>query len=477
MYYRLAEPYAFRGYKGLPYAIRAEQGRKLFDRPLFFGKESFLALLYCNGTEPVEPEALDEKTRAALQELLSRGILTASEAPMEPLKSYQRYRVYPSRYLDKVHWSITGRCNFRCRHCLVSAPDGHHPEPTLEQCLDVIRQLEACGVHRVDVTGGEPLVRRDCDVLFRALSEHRIFIGTIFTNASLLTGEVLDQLEKYGHHPAFQLSFDGLGCHDWLRGVPGAEQQADAAFHLLRERGFAATAAMCLHRKNKGSLRDTANYLARNGVHLLRVNAPQELGIWKQYAQEYALTRQERWEVYRDYIPRYFEDGMPIDLQLDGYFSCKRGSTDYKVPFVHRAPENADWSRLPYCEAMQHTAYISPEGHLLPCMGFADSPVDQACPSVFQQPLGELSQKSHYADLVATKLSDLLAKDAECARCPHLHSCCGGCMQESMTEDGDYLVRDQEACWFFKNVGEAAVRAVADAAIARHALLRGTEGA
>ena len=466
MYYRLTEPYAFRGYKGLPYAIRAEQGKGLLDKPFFFGKETFLALLYCNGTEPVTLEVLDEKTRATFQELLSHGILSASEAPMAPLKSYQRYHVYPSRYLGKVHWSITGRCNFRCRHCLVSAPDGHHPEPTLDECMDVIRQMEACGVHRVDITGGEPFVRRDCEAIFRALSEHRIFINIIFTNASLLTGEVLDLLEKYGHHPGFQLSFDGLGCHDWLRGVPGAEKQADAAFHLLKERGFFASAAMCVHQKNRDSLRDTANYLARNGVSSLRVNAPQELGLWKQYALEYALTRQEIWDVYRDYIPRYFEDGMPIDIQLDGYFSCKRGSTDYKVPFVHHAPSNSDWRKLPYCEAMQHTAYISPEGHLLPCMGFSDTPVEKASPSVFMQPLGELTQKSYYADMVATKLSDLLAKEPECAQCPHLPVCCGGCMQASMTEDGDYLVRDKEICWFFKNVGEAAVLAVADAAIA-----------
>ena len=467
MYYRLTEPYAFRGYKGLPYAIRAEQGSRLFDEPLFFGKEPFLALLYCNGTEPVELESLDKKSRAVFQKLLSQGILTASETPMEPLKSWQRYHVYPSRYLNKVHWSITGRCNFRCRHCLVSAPDGHHPEPTLEQCMDVIRQMAACGIHRVDITGGEPLVRRDCEAIFRALSEHRIFISLIYTNASLLTGEVLDLLEAYGHHPTFQLSFDGLGCHDWLRGVPGAEKQADAAFRLLMERGFPATAAMCLHQKNRDSLRDTVNYLARNGVHLLRVNAPQEMGLWKQYAQDYALTNQALWEVIRNYIPRYFEDGMPLGIQLDGYFSCKRGSTEYMVPFVHHAPRDADWSRFPYCEAMQHTAYISPEGRLLPCMGFSDTPVEKHSPSVFDQPLGQLTQKSYYADVVATKVSDLLAKEPECAQCPHLPACCGGCMQESMTEDGDYLVRDREICWFFKNVGEAAVSAIADAAIAK----------
>ena len=40
-------------------------------------------------------------------------------------------------------------------------------------------------------------------------------------------------------------------------------------------------------------------------------------------------------------------------------------------------------------------------------------------------------------------------------------------MLESMTEEGDYLVRDEKICWFFKNVGEAAVREVADAAIAK----------
>ena len=467
MYYRLTEPYAFRGYKGLPYAIRAEQGSRLFDEPLFFGKEPFLALLYCNGTEPVELESLDEKSRAVFQKLLSQGILTASETPMEPLKSWQRYHVYPSRYLNKVHWSITGRCNFRCRHCLVSAPDGRHPEPTLEQCMDVIRQMAACGIRRVDVTGGEPLVRRDCEAIFRALSEHRISIGLIFTNASLLTGEVLDLLEKYGHYPTFQLSFDGLGCHDWLRGVPGAEKQADAAFRLLKDRGFPATAAMCLHQQNRDSLRDTVQYLAQNGVRLLRVNTPQEMGLWKQYAQEYALSNQARWEIIRDYIPRYFEDGMPIDIQLDGFFSCKKGSTEYSVPFVHRTPREPDWRRLHYCEAMQRTAYISPEGRLLPCMGFSDTPVEQRSPSVFDQPLGQLTQKSYYTDVVATKVSDLLAKEPECAQCPHLPACCGGCMQASMTEDGDYLVRDKDICWFFKNVGEAAVRAVADAAIAR----------
>ena len=51
MYYRLKEPWTFRGWKKMPYALRAEYGEKKHERPLFMEKEPFMALLYCNGEE------------------------------------------------------------------------------------------------------------------------------------------------------------------------------------------------------------------------------------------------------------------------------------------------------------------------------------------------------------------------------------------------------------------------------------------
>jgi hypothetical protein len=35
---------------------------------------------------------------------------------------------------------------------------------------------------------------------------------------------LLDELERRDMHPGFHMSFDGLGWHDWLRGVEGAER-------------------------------------------------------------------------------------------------------------------------------------------------------------------------------------------------------------------------------------------------------------
>ncbi|MBO6041429.1 MAG: radical SAM protein [Oscillospiraceae bacterium] len=465
MYYRLKAPWAFRGWERTPYAIQAQAGRDKHKRPYFFRQQPFLELLYCNGEEEVDLSSLSAEGRQIFGEFLANGILEQSETPMSPLESWQRYHVFPARYVETVHWSITGKCNFNCRHCLVSAPNAHHPQLPLDDCLHIVDEIARCGIRRVDITGGEPLVRKDFEQIVESLSRYGIDIGVLFTNASLLSRDIVEMLRKHHQRPAFQLSFDGLGHHDWLRGVPGAEQQADAAFRLLQEIGAPVTVAMCIHKGNRDSLSDTVRYLAGYGVQTLRLNAPQELGLWREYADEYALSEDEVWETYAAYLPRYFADGMPLTLDLDGYFHCRKGSTKYSIPYIHHPKPDTDWTRIPYCESVRWNTYISPEGLLAPCMGFSDTALKERFPSVLEHPLSELTLAGTTYDIVTTSVADLLKKNPECAACPHLPQCCGGCMLESMTEDGDYLVPDQRICYFFKHIGEAKVREAADAAI------------
>ena len=92
MYYKLAEPFAFRGFKRLPYAVRAESGE-----------------------HDICAENLSDDVRLTFADMIKAGVLVKSDSPLASPKSYQRYKVYPCRCVDKVHRAITGKCNFRCR--------------------------------------------------------------------------------------------------------------------------------------------------------------------------------------------------------------------------------------------------------------------------------------------------------------------------------------------------------------------------
>ncbi len=50
--------------------------------------------------------------------------------------------------------------------------------------LHITREIASCGVRRVDITGGEPLMRKDFEEIVRELSNYGIDIGTLFTYPS-----------------------------------------------------------------------------------------------------------------------------------------------------------------------------------------------------------------------------------------------------------------------------------------------------
>lgn len=85
--------------------------------------------------------------------------------------------------------SVTDRCNLRCRYCM---PEGIAWGERREILgLEEIREVAACGaelgIRHVRLTGGEPLVRKDCCRLVEMLKAvPGIETVTITTNGVLL---------------------------------------------------------------------------------------------------------------------------------------------------------------------------------------------------------------------------------------------------------------------------------------------------
>ena len=67
------------------------------------------------------------------------------------------------RTIDYLRLSVTDRCNYRCRYCMPEAgvcKREHRDMLSFEELFEVASACVRCGVRKIRLTGGEPLVRR-----------------------------------------------------------------------------------------------------------------------------------------------------------------------------------------------------------------------------------------------------------------------------------------------------------------------------
>ena len=75
------------------------------------------------------------------------------------------------REIDYMRFSITDRCNLRCKYCM---PEGIDCMPrwavlSLEEFEAIAIAAASLGIKKIKVTGGEPLARKSCPQLVKML--------------------------------------------------------------------------------------------------------------------------------------------------------------------------------------------------------------------------------------------------------------------------------------------------------------------
>ncbi len=102
------------------------------------------------------------------------------------------------RPLRDLRISVTDRCNFRCSYCMPKevfdkdyAYLPHSALLSFEEITRVARLFAAHGVRKIRLTGGEPLLRKNIEILIEQLAALRTVDGepldiTLTTNGSLL---------------------------------------------------------------------------------------------------------------------------------------------------------------------------------------------------------------------------------------------------------------------------------------------------
>ena len=119
MYYRLQDVYVLRGWEKMNTALVERPQNKVTA----LAPREFNVLMLCDGETDFSDLDLSAEETDALSQFSEKGIIASCDAP-SPVRSDQQYKYYPNRFVDSCFWSVTGRCNYRCRHCYLDAPEG-----------------------------------------------------------------------------------------------------------------------------------------------------------------------------------------------------------------------------------------------------------------------------------------------------------------------------------------------------------------
>ncbi|WP_439587326.1 GTP 3',8-cyclase MoaA [Hydrogenophaga sp.] len=149
-----------------------------------------------------------------------RLITRAVTIPAKPIATTGLLGDALGRPLRDLRISVTDRCNFRCSYCMpkdIFDKDypylPHSSLLTFEEITRVARQFVAHGVQKIRLTGGEPLLRKNLEILIEQLAALRTVEGqpldiTLTTNGSLLARKA--SVLKAAGLQRVTVSLDGL---------------------------------------------------------------------------------------------------------------------------------------------------------------------------------------------------------------------------------------------------------------------------
>lgn len=446
MNYILAKQYALRGYRSgkAPMLLNLKSGGKT---PLTEAMASVLKM--CDGKIDFDVLSIFKPLKQIAEKAAELGWVTEAENG-DSLFEKQQYRELAVPGFEAVQWSITGRCNAKCRHCFVSTSQHRHRDLTTEEIVHILDVLAKNEVYHLSLTGGEPLLRPDLPILLREMAERHIKAATISTNGFLLNDRMLGIFEKNGMHPDFQISFDGVGHHDWMRGIKGAEEMAISAMDSCSRNGNAFILSMCVHRENIHLIPETVRLAEAHGANGIRIALVGDIGGFADNQGMTLMSLQEAAPYYLESLPEFCRRRPNMYIEFCGFMKIHGMHPEkYRIiPMIHNC---TDQQNNQVCAAIQKAFYISDEGRMLPCIMTAGSSMEGDCYKLTEHSLEECMESPAYRMFLDLRPKELLRNNTECRDCAYFLHCGCGCRGQSVSTGNSLYGIDPDRCAFFRN--------------------------
>ena len=273
------------------------------------------------------------------------------------------------RDVRRIQYAVTFRCDARCTMCKIWEKAEKRAEEELS--LDQIRSafanrsfLKRLAI--VDLTGGEPFVRKDFDRICTFFLETFPSARLLITTNGLNTDRIIETTQKVidaqgGERVELSISMDGREeTHDKIRGRKGAFQAAVRTANRAREIGTGkVTFSFTLIPENADQVMDAYRFAKDRGFAFTTVRYAQESFY---YANEGFL---DTWTPEKKAIANASIAELIAARKREGF--TLQGARD--IHFLRRQMTfDPKKQRKESCYSGIHSFYLDPYGTLYPCV-------------------------------------------------------------------------------------------------------------
>jgi molybdenum cofactor biosynthesis enzyme MoaA len=220
------------------------------------------------------------------------------------------------RTLRSVELAVTWICNLDCVFCYAEdlmKAQKRPPDMSVETVAKLTRDARELGMIHVNVTGGEPMVRRDIFEVVDAIPKD--VVVSLVSNSTLLTKEKIDRLKKAGLS-TIQLSYGAYYLKAFKREIS----------RYCVEQGISVTLSVANIRKERENIENA-----------------------------FRMAEEDDYSVLFNYPMTYNNDGLDSE-----YY--------WKMRYHPRCREdNLFWSGKDRCPAGTHKLYVTNDGDCMTC--------------------------------------------------------------------------------------------------------------
>ena len=313
---------------------------------------------------------------------------------------YQHSKINPPRF---VVWDSTKRCNLDCIHC--GSEGNYEKELNTQEIKDILNQLVVFGVDTFQVTGGEPLLRKDImDVLTYA---NKKGLNTSFATNGYYIDEDKAKSISEANVSLIQISIDGTkNVHNSIRKDSKSYDKAVNAIRLLKNLSDSKICvATTVMPQNIETLVQLKDILISLNIDLWNIGIVMPMGKAKENPS--LFLSKEQFSYLMNFV---INSKKEINIEIGENFPYL-GNFDKKI---RKTPKICPVGILSCC--------IGADGHIRGCPDQPDTDFyreGNIRTETFEEIWGKGFKR--YRD------RDILKEDKKCSTCTHRTDCFGGC--------------------------------------------------